>query len=74
MAVGETGASPQALTRGGGCLWLQLLTDLCRRLELGAFDHRFPGELALAQGVPGQQAVGCSSTAWSARSTSVVTV
>lgn len=48
--VGEGGdASPQTLARGDGSLWLQLLADLRRRLELRAFDSHFPGELALVE-------------------------
>jgi GntR family transcriptional regulator len=42
-------ASPQTLARGDGSLWRQLLADLRRRLEIGAFDRRFPGELALVE-------------------------
>ena len=42
-------ASPQTLARGDGSLWLQLLADLRRRLELRAFDRHFPGELALVE-------------------------
>lgn len=45
----ENDASPQALLRGDGPLWLQLLTDLRRRLERRSFDHHFPGELELVE-------------------------
>lgn len=49
MADGRDETSPQTLSRGDGSLRLQLLTDLRRRLELGAFDDGFPGELALVE-------------------------
>jgi GntR family transcriptional regulator len=49
MMVGEADAGPQPVAREDGALWMQVLTDLRRRLELRAFDAHFPGELALAQ-------------------------
>jgi GntR family transcriptional regulator len=49
LSDGRDLTGPQDLSRGDGSLWLQLLADLRRRLELGAFDHGFPGELALME-------------------------
>jgi GntR family transcriptional regulator len=42
------GPGSRRLDRGGPLpLWAQLRTDLRRRLDAGAFDEEFPGELAL---------------------------
>lgn len=47
--VNDSDARPQALARGNGSLWLHLLADLRRRLDVGAFDGHFPSELALVE-------------------------
>jgi GntR family transcriptional regulator len=45
-----SGAEAGTLDRGSPLpLWAQLRDDLRRRLEAGAFDEAFPGELALVQ-------------------------
>ncbi len=41
-------AAPRPLDRGSPLpLWAQLRADLLRRLNAGAFDEEFPGEMAL---------------------------
>src|SRR5205809_7506421 len=51
-SVGHVGAGDGArrLDRGSPLpLWAQLRADLRRRLDAGAFDDEFPGELALVE-------------------------
>jgi GntR family transcriptional regulator len=47
---GAAAAPPRRLDRGDPLpLWAQLRADLRRRLDAGAFDEEFPGELALVE-------------------------
>lgn len=48
--TGRRAPAPRRLDRGSPVpLWAQLRDDLRRRLEAGAFDDAFPGELMLAE-------------------------
>jgi len=47
--AGQAGTPGQLDRRSPLPLWAQLRADLRRRLDTGAFDDRFPGELALVE-------------------------